>query len=380
MTDVNTDRTADPTPTSYWEYLGLKELLSLQGGISGDEKNLSQDEVVFIAVHQVYELWLKLMLRDLESARNLFAQEHVPDDALSGVSRLLARVRTILEIAAEHFRLVETITPRDFLQFRDNLFPASGGQSVQFREIEILFGLEDSDRIPYLGKGTYQDVLREPDGSEGWVLARVKARLADRPTLKEAIDEWLYRTPIDGSKPDEDGDAAVVDGFIDSYLKSHAGAMDQLKQRVPSLVRTDEEAEQLRARYDRAVEGAEEFLRALDVPEDERARRRRIRSAALFIEVFRELPLLAWPREVVDGLVAVEQAYIVFRQRHARMVERLIGRRVGTGGSTGVDFLDKGANYRVFRDLWAARTILVRRELIDGPARPDFYGFQSGDA
>ena len=129
-----------PTPVSYWDYLGLKDLLSLQGGVSGDEADLSQDEVVFIVVHQVYELWLKLMLRDVTAARNLFAAPHVPDDALSGASRLLSRIRTILELGADHFRLVETITPRDFLNFRDNLFPASGGQSVQFREIEILLG------------------------------------------------------------------------------------------------------------------------------------------------------------------------------------------------------------------------------------------------
>lgn len=366
-----------PAPVSYWEYLHLKNLLGLQGGVSGDETDLSQDEVVFIVVHQVYELWLKLMLRDVTAVRDLFAAPHVPDDAMSGASRLLARIRTILELAAEHFRLVETITPRDFLHFRDRLFPASGGQSVQFREIEILMGLEEDERIPYLGSGTYQDVLRESDGSEGWAISRVKERLADTPTLKDAINAWLHRTPINGSTPDDDGDAAAVDAFVESYLETHGKAIREMVERVSGMVRTKDEAAQLERRYDTELVGAAAFLRADDVAAGaDRAHRKRIRAAALFIEIYRELPLLAWPREVVDGLVAVEQAYVVFRQRHARMVERIIGRRVGTGGSKGVDFLDEGARrYRIFKDLWAARTVLVRRDLLPGAEQPAFYGF-----
>ena len=364
-------------PTTYWDYLNLEDLLSLQGGVSGDEKDLTPDEVVFIVVHQVYELWMKLMLRDLEAARDLFAQDPVPDDAMGEASRKLARVRTLLELAAEHFRVVETITPRDFLNFRDNLFPASGGQSMQFRELEILLGLEEEERIPYVGQGSYRDVLREPDGSESWVLKRVNARLADRPNLREAIDEWLFRTPIDGSRPDRDGDEAAVHGFVEDYLTSHGRAIDDLLTHIRGFVNSDAEADQLKRRYEKEREAAAAFLRAEDEPEATRPRRRRIRAAALFLEVYRELPLLAWPREIVDGLVSVEQAYVIFRQRHARMVERIIGRRVGTGGSKGVDFLDEGAQkYRVFKDLWAARTLLVRRDLLRGPHRADLYGFQ----
>ena len=81
---------------------------------------------------------------------------------------------------------------------------------------------------------------------------------------------------------------------------------------------------------------------------------RRIRAAALFIIQNPDLPLLAWPREVVSGLVELEQGMLIFRQRHARMVERVIGRRTGTGGSAGVDYLDQTAlRYRIFDDVWA---------------------------
>jgi len=89
--------------------------------------------------------------------------------------------------------------------------------------------------------------------------------------------------------------------------------------------------------------------------------------------------LLAWPREVLDGLTSFEQAFVIFRQRHARMVERMIGRRTGTGGSTGVDYLDSTAlKYRVFHDLWAVRTVLVAGQDLPPVEQPELYGFAGG--
>ncbi len=365
-------------PVTYWDYIRVPELLDLQGGLEGDEGRLSQDEVVFIAIHQVYELWLKLILRDLVVARDLFAQPHVPDDALAGANRLLGRIRTILELAADHFRLMETMTPRDYLDFRDKLFPANGGQSAQFREIEILLGLNESERLPYVTEGSCLRVLKEPDGSDSWASTRVRSRIQDKPTLKDALEEWLFRTPINGSSPSDDGDREVIGAFVDRFLRSHATALRDLAEHVCDLAASPEERVRLRERYDAQIDAAVAFLRAEDVAEEDRPRRQRIRAAVLFIESYRELPLLAWPREIVDGIVAVEQAFVVFRQRHARMAERIIGRRVGTGGSTGVDYLDEGAlRYRIFSDLWAVRTLLVRRDRLPDPVRAEFYGFRS---
>ena len=108
---------------------------------------------------------------------------------------------------------------------------------------------------------------------------------------------------------------------------------------------------------------------------EQRGRRRRIRAALVFVESYRELPLLAWPRELIDSLVALEQAFVIFRQRHARMVERVIGRRTGTGGSAGVDYLDQTAlKYRIFEDIWAVRTIQIRAEVLPGLDDSGFYG------
>ena len=85
----------------------------------------------------------------------------------------------------------------------------------------------------------------------------------------------------------------------------------------------------------------------------------------------------SWPRTLIDSFVELEQALLLFRNSHARMVERMIGRRMGTGGSSGVDYLDATLKYRIFVDLWTVRTILVRRDLLPGVTLPSYYEFNS---
>lgn len=363
-------------PTSYWEYVRVEELLDLQRGLARDEKELANDEVLFIVIHQIDELWFKLLLRELETTRDLFAQRYVPDTAMASVVRSLQRMADILRHAANHFSLMESMTTRDYMSFRDKLYPASGFQSAQLREIEILMGLEVDERIA-LGHEQYLDALKHADGTPSRAYERVRSRLEDVPSLNQAVLDWLYRTPIDGSMPADDGDAEVVDSFVERYLAAQRGEQRALSERAIRFALTEEDRERLRARYERETEGAASHLRALDV-EDPEARRRaqRTRAAILFIESYREHPLLSWPRAVVDALVAFEQAFIVFRQRHARMVERVIGNRTGTGGSAGVAYLDQTAlRYRVFKELWATRTLLIRKEALPEIEHPESYGF-----
>ncbi|MFT7461718.1 MAG: tryptophan 2,3-dioxygenase, partial [Pseudohongiellaceae bacterium] len=283
----------DASPITYWDYIHSPELLSLQGGVEGNEEALSHEEVVFITVHQVYELWFKLMLRDLVVARDLFAQDNVPDNELAGACRLLRRLKITLDRCASHFELVETITTRDYLEFRDKLFPANGGQSVQFREVEILLGLDGDERIPYVTGGKFEDVLNELDGNAGWSMKRLRARQADTPTFKHAALSWLHRTPINGSCPSDENDEAVVEKFISSFLEHRHKALSELSARVATMAGSDEERAALKRRYDSEITAAESFLRAQDIDEPaERQHTRRIRAAALFIESYRELPLL----------------------------------------------------------------------------------------
>ena len=114
-----------PKKASYWDYVRVEELLGLQRGVDASEADLSNDEVRFIVIHQIDELWFKLVLRELAAARDLFAQELVPEDALAGAAQNLKRVTICFELAAQHFRLMETMRTQDYLTFRDKLNPAS---------------------------------------------------------------------------------------------------------------------------------------------------------------------------------------------------------------------------------------------------------------
>ena len=246
------------------------------------------------------------------SVRNLFAQPHVPEQSLASAVRGIRRMETVLQLVAHHFALMETMTTRDYLAFRDKLSPASGFQSAQMREIEILMGLDDADRLPLGHEHSYQDALKD-GGKETAASRRVRARVADRPSLAEAIGEWLHRTPIQGSLPTHAEDAANVRAFIDAYCATHARAMARAKQLALTDALTDADRTRLDQRYAKEISGARSFLLAEDVePDGARARASRIRAALVFLESYRELPLLAWPREVVDAIVAFEQAFVIF--------------------------------------------------------------------
>jgi tryptophan 2,3-dioxygenase len=353
--------------TTYWDYIKVEELTALQRGIAASDTELSNDEVLFITVHQIDELWFKLALRELVSVRNLFAQPRVPEQSMASAARGLRRMALLFHQVAQHFALMETMTTRDYLAFRDKLSPASGFQSAQLREIEILMGLRDEDRISLGHEQSYMQALKDNKGQESPASKRVEARLADTPTLRDALDEWLYRTPIQGSTPDMPGDAEAVQRFIDLYCEAHAREVDAAAKLAVPLGSQD--AERLAQRFAKEKQAARAFL---ECAEDKR--RSRIRAALVFIESYRELPLLAWPREVIDTIVALEQSFVIFRQRHARMVERVIGRRTGTGGSSGVDYLDQTAlKYRIFNDVWAVRTLLIRESALPPVERADAY-------
>lgn len=370
-------------PTTYWDFIKIEQLLALQSGVAeheapGVEHN---DEVMFIVIHQIDELWFKLAIRELVAIRDLFKGEHVPEQSLASAVRSLRRAVLLFGQAAQHFALMETLTTRDYLAFRDKLSPASGFQSAQLREIEILMGLDASDRIP-LGHEGYFRALQHADGSESPASRRVAARLADLPTLRQAIHAWLYRTPIDGSVPSDPDDDANVRAVIERFLAAHAREVEGTRAKAMEFALTEQDRERIGKRYEKEIAGARAYLLAEDLEDADdptRRRRSRIRAALLFIESYRELPLLAWPREVIDAIVALEQAFVIFRQRHARMVERVIGRRTGTGGSAGVDYLDQTAlQYRVFRDVWAVRTLLLRQAALPELERADYYGFVGG--
>lgn len=362
---------------TYWDYLRLDQLLDLQSGVDADESEQLPDELHFIVVHQAYELWFKLVLRSVRLAIQHLDQPRVDEEVIPKVVHHLRRINTILRLGVGQFEVVETLTPQGFLDFRDKLVPASGFQSFQMRELEILMGLEDADRITY-GK---VDPIRHIDESAHDTPAgrlarkRVQAARGERSMLV-VLNDWLYRTPIQGSTPADEGDAEVVDAFVENYLARMNEQFDGSYERLVAALDVKDPAA-MQERFDGLRHAARAFLTAETVEPERRERIRRVRAAALFIESYRELPLLSWPRLLLDLVVEMEEQMVLWRHRHARMVERLIGRRVGTGGSQGVDYLDRTGAYRVFRDLWAVRTVLLPKRSVPALENPDFYGFSS---
>lgn len=352
----------------YWDYLKLDALLGLQGGLD-DGVPVTPDELHFIVVHQCYELWFKLVLSQLRLARDHLAADRVAEETVPFVVHHLHRVNTVLEHCVAQMKVMETLPPQDFLAFRDRLTPASGFQSFQLREVEILLGLQDKDRVSYGGVKPLDYIRQHAHESAGSALAAAKVAQAEaEETLRSALLRWLARTPIHGSSPGDPGDTEVVDAFVADYLeRAEQHALAGLERLVLAL------GEEQRPRLAERVEQGLVASRAFLSPDDAWARRARV--GLLFIESYRELPLLAWPRLLLDTVVELEEQLLLFRNRHARMVERTIGRRVGTGGSSGVEYLDQTTQYRIFPELWAVRTVLLPRERRPTLQHPERYGF-----
>ena len=308
------------SPT-YSEYLRLEELLKLQTGIDGDEKKLSNDELHFILVHQNFELWFKLIINELKCTRDILDSNYVEETSLPQAVHHMTRVIETFKLMSQQWKVMETLEPQDFLNFRDELGTASGFESFQMREMESLMGKKWIDGKP-IGKDE-----------------------STEKSLYEVTCDWLQRTPIQGYTPDSSNDNEEVNTFIKQYLEAHKNLYPDTNQE------------------------------AIDFFEQDSVLRRR-RAGLIFIESYRELPLLSWPRKLISTLIELEESMILWRSSHARMVERIIGRRIGTGGSSGVDYLDMTTKYRVFIDLWSVRSILIKKEALPTLKNPEFYGFK----
>ncbi|TMR98271.1 tryptophan 2,3-dioxygenase [Nonomuraea basaltis] len=245
---------------SYGGYLRLPALLDQQR-----PQSEAPDELLFITIHQVYELWFKLLLHELEAARAaMFGGE------LWQARHLFQRVHAVERVLIEQVDVLETMTPQDFLAFRAKLSPASGFQSVQFRELEFLSGLKDE---------RYLTSFRHADEAE---LARLRRRLAE-PTL------W------------------------DAYVAALA-------------------------------------QRGLPVSDDE------IMASLLAVARDRRSHDDLW--QLAEDLLTHDETAALWRMRHVQMVERQIGTKSGTGGSTGAPYLRGRTRLHYFPLLWELRAWL----------------------
>jgi tryptophan 2,3-dioxygenase len=172
------DNYGDNPPLSYNKYLRVQDLIRLQECLSSPAHH---DELLFITVHQAYELWFKQILHELDAAISLLEEDRLP-----AATRALKRVVEIEKLLLNQIHILETMTPISFLAFRDQLNPASGFQSMQFREIEFASGLKD------------KNILREFERDE-FAYERLKARMAS-PSLSDCFYRVLERRGLTGER------------------------------------------------------------------------------------------------------------------------------------------------------------------------------------
>jgi len=177
------------TAIHYHSYLELDKLLGAQVPRSGQfEEKAAHDETLFIIMHQVYELWFKQILHEVNSICDMFRDEMLNEENLNmGVLRL-KRISEILELVIKQIFVMETLTPLDFMNFRNYLFPASGFQSIQFRLIETTLGLRDEDRMTYNGH-SYKIVFSEEQKEQ-------LNKVDEGKSLFELVEDWLERIPF----------------------------------------------------------------------------------------------------------------------------------------------------------------------------------------
>ena len=359
---------AENNPASrmtYGGYLRIEDLLKLQGGPQGYSPAPCNNELHFIIVHQSFELWFKLVLRELKEAHQLLSARSVDEQSIPQIVHHLERVTTIMNLMTHQWDVMQSLAPQEFLAFRDRLGTSSGFESWQMRELEVILGLDNSQRMGGMDPLAH---MRKLVG-EGKVSQEVFdnfEEVSSQPSLNDVLNNWLGRTPINGSILSDSDDEKIVLQFVEGHLAAMKEHGESVISHIVEIGHGDEGP--VRSRIEAGIEGARSFL----MPEGEISRNR---AGLLFIESYRELPLLAWPRKLIDTVVELEQSMLLFRSHHARMVERMIGRRMGTGGSSGVDYLDATLKYRIFVDLWSVRTLLVKRDALPDVNNLEFYGF-----
>ena len=252
---------------TYGSYLQLERLLSAQ---RLESEPPAHDELLFITIHQVYELWFQQLLHEATAARDAMLSSG-DEGRVWWAQHLLQRMHVIERVLVHQVDVLETMTPQDFLQFRQTLAPASGFQSVQFRELEFLSGSKDPSFVQRF-KG-----LNEAEKQ------RLQRRL-DEPTLWDAFLHVLAARGL------EVGDDVEVTASV------------------------------RRAAHDRSSYG--------DV----------------------------WA--LAEALLQHDELAAAWRARHVVMVERMIGTKTGTGGSSGADYLRSRLDLRYFPLLWELRSVL----------------------
>ena len=333
----------------YSSYLQLHKILESQAPASDALEKPAHDEMLFIVVHQTYELWFKQIIHELDSVMTMFKDNYVDERNIDKAVSRLNRISEILSVLIDQISIMETMTPLDFLEFRNLLTPASGFQSLQFRMIEIKLGLKPNTRVKY-SKQAYHHMYNEQSRN-------ALEALENEPTLFHLLESWLERIPFLEFK-----------GF--NFLEIYRDVVTKMLNEERELIEKARLSEEDREGRFKLMDASKRHFDSLFEEEQHnqfiREGRRRLSYkatlAVLLINLYRDQPILHLPYRLLAEIVEIDERISTWRYRHALMVLRMIGRKTGTGGSAGYSYLKKTAEeHRVYADLFNISTFLVPR-------------------
>jgi tryptophan 2,3-dioxygenase len=341
----------------YDQYLQLQKILDAQKLRSVEFNKPAHDEMLFIIVHQVYELWFKEILHDLGSIMELFSEGKVEEAQIGVAISRLDRIVKIQKILVDQIDIIETMTPLDFLDFRNYLLPASGFQSFQFRQLEVSLGLKRERRISYT-QCSYSGVFSD---HEQEILNNLEAG----DSMFDLVEKWLERTPFLQFETFD---------FLEEYKKSVQLMLQREEQAIDKADYISDQEKMLRVRmlgetntYFNSIFNKE--MHEEKLMEGSLKLSYKATISALLINLYRDEPLLRQPFMFLQKLIDMDELLTTWRNRHAQMVLRTLGQKIGTGGSSGYDYLKTTADkHRVFYDLHNISTLLIPRSFL--PALP----------
>jgi len=333
----------------YSDYLQLDKILGAQNPESDQQQQPAHDEMLFIVIHQTYELWFKQLLFEVNSVAEILTKPSLNDNSplLQTIVHRLSRCATIIKVLVHQIDIMETMSAMDFLDFRDMLRPASGFQSWQFKLLEARLGLKFEQRH---GQNYYTSQLRQPE------IDLIKAAEKEK-SLLQWVNSWLERMPF--FEETENWKNFHLSAGLSPEPGSH-------------LFWTE-----YRWRYGQSLADAEKLnLQSFDSffldssPEGQRSLSPAACRAALFILLYRGYPILQLPFQLLHQLLDIDEQFSTWRYRHMNMVHRMIGTRTGTGGSTGGDYL-KGAvdQHHIFLEIARLSSFLMERKRLPDLSR-----------
>jgi tryptophan 2,3-dioxygenase len=358
----------EKAPMYYGSYLQLEKILDSQYPVSFEEGNEpAHDEMLFIVIHQAYELWFKQILFELDYAMGIFNKETINDNSedLNLVRHRLSRIIKIMELLNQQVNVLDTMTPMDFLAFRNLLTPSSGFQSKQFRLIEAKLGLQlDQRHQKDYYKRTDEGGFTQPDYKD-------INQTEESRNLQQLINDWLERMPFFDAEywNNESNVSSQEHPFWKQYRTIYENGLTEREK--PKLADFDYVFFDITA-----TDSTPEQLTQLKSSFSTKAMR-----AALFIMLYRDFPVFQTSYQLLDSLIEIDHLMSNWRHKHLIMVRRMIGMRVGTGNTSGAGYLEGALNkHYVYRDLSGLSTYLIERKKL--PKLPEtlthFLGFSMG--